>query len=261
MNATFAATLLDPALPCPPGLRAWNGSDPAVRLAVYRNNVISSLVDALADNCPVVRALVGDDFFRAMAAQFVRRSPPRSPVLALYGEAFPDFIAGFEPAASLPYLADMARLELARQRALHAADATALSAEAAQHTLARADAPGQLSLGWHPSLRLLRSRHAVASLWHAHQLDDGDVDAALAAVNTDQAEDVVLLRHDLDLLLWRLPPGGAAFVAASQDGADLDRAAACALRDHPGFDLVATLAPLIAHGALTQLVLPRRPAP
>lgn len=45
----IAAALLDPAQPCPPGLTTWNGSDPAHRFAVYRNNVIVSLVDALAD--------------------------------------------------------------------------------------------------------------------------------------------------------------------------------------------------------------------
>ena len=46
----FTAALLDPELPCPMGLSAWNGSDPAQRFRVYRNNVIISLVDALADS-------------------------------------------------------------------------------------------------------------------------------------------------------------------------------------------------------------------
>ena len=44
---------------------------------------------------PVVKRLVGEEFFRAMAQVFVTEEPPRSPVLFRYGSTFPDFIAGF----------------------------------------------------------------------------------------------------------------------------------------------------------------------
>ena len=65
-QADFAAALLDPQRPCPDGLFSANGADPASRFAVYRNNVQSSLVNALADSYPVVLQLVGEEFFRAM---------------------------------------------------------------------------------------------------------------------------------------------------------------------------------------------------
>ena len=59
MNATalaaFSRALRDPLAPCPPGLQAWNGSDVTARLDVYRNNVVSALVDVLAQTYPVVR--------------------------------------------------------------------------------------------------------------------------------------------------------------------------------------------------------------
>lgn len=54
---------LNPELPCPGGLTSWNGSDPELRFAVCRNNVMVSLIDALADTFPVVQALVGEEFF------------------------------------------------------------------------------------------------------------------------------------------------------------------------------------------------------
>ena len=151
-QAGFAEALLAPALPCPPGLQAWNGSDPARRLAVYRNNVMVSLIDALATSFPVAQELVGEDFFRAMAAEFVRRQPPRSRVLARYGDRLPDFIADFEPARSVPYLADLARLEFARIQAYHAADAEALSPAAAAAALRDGADVGRLVLICHPSV-------------------------------------------------------------------------------------------------------------
>ena len=118
-QGAFAAALLDAALPVPAGLVVWNGSDPTVRLAIHRNNVIISLVDALGETFAVVRQLVGAEFFAAMARCYVADQPPRSPVLAEYGESFAVWLAGFEPVRTVPYLTDMARLEFARVRAFH----------------------------------------------------------------------------------------------------------------------------------------------
>ena len=101
-QAAFAAALINPQADCPPGLVSWNGSDPAQRFAVYRNNALASRVGALADTFPVVQHMVGEAFFRAMAAGFVRAFPPTSPVLVNYGEGFAQYIADFAPASGLP---------------------------------------------------------------------------------------------------------------------------------------------------------------
>lgn len=251
-QALLATALLDPEQICPPGLRAWNGSDPTRRLAVYRNNVLSSLVDALAQTFPVVRQLVGEEFFRAMAAVFVRQSPPRSRVLAHYGGDLPGFIERFEPARSVPYLADMARLELARVRAYHAADAPALASEAVSLALASGERMAELRLLCHPSLAVIESRFAVVSLWAAHQ-GQGD----LATVDPDQAEATIVLRQGIDVLVLRAPPGAAEFMMAIGRGQNLGDAASRAASAHADFDLSATLALLLGHDALTAIHLPQ----
>ena len=92
--------------------------------SVYRNTVTKGCVDALVANYPTVARLVGDDWFRAAAAVFVRQNPPRCPMLVSYGDAFPDFLATFEPAAELPYLADVALLDRFWIEAHVAADQT-----------------------------------------------------------------------------------------------------------------------------------------
>jgi Putative DNA-binding domain len=251
-QSAFAAALLDPALAAPAGLRTWNGSDPAARLAVHRNNVISSLVDALADTVPVVQALVGAEFFRAMAAVFVRQCPPRTRVLAHYGDELPAFLAGFAPAQGLPYLADVARLELARVRAFHAADADPLAPAAVAQALSAGEHIGDLRLHCHPSLQWLDSPFAIVSLWAAHQGDEG----ALAAVDPSEPECALVLRDGLDVLVLTLPAGAAAFIGALLQGYGLGDAAAAAAHAAPDFDLAATLSLLVAHGAITDLQLP-----
>ena len=57
--------------------------------------------------------MVGDDFFAGMARPFIAGSPPAGPVLSEYGTGFADFVARWPAAVGLPYLADVARLEVA----------------------------------------------------------------------------------------------------------------------------------------------------
>lgn len=256
----FAAALLDPQRPLPAGLAAWNGSDPARRFAVYRNNVIVSLVAALAETFPVLRRLVGDEFFDAMAALHVREHPPTSPVLADYGAGFAGWLEGFAPAQALPYLPDMARLEHARVMAFHAADAAPLAAEA---IAARCADASHLPGSWpilHPSCRVLRSPFAVEALWAAHQ-HDGE----MPAVDIDRPGAALVLRDPGDeVLVVPLPPAAAAFCAALRCGTTLAQALAETEGEAgaAGFDLAGTLALLIRHGALVAWHTPTdTPAP
>jgi hypothetical protein len=241
----FAAALLDPGHPPPTGLLTWNGSDPAVRFAVYRNNVAVSLVEALADTFPVTRELVGPPFFEAMARCFVSAKPPRSPVLTAYGDSFPDFIAGFAPAHALPYLPDLARLELARVRAYHAPDAEPLGTAALAGHLANPDRLPGTRVALHPSAAVLVSAHAIVALWAAHQ-GDGRIED----VDLDRPECALVLRQGDDVLVLSVPRGAAAFVAALGAGTPLGEAAEVAACAEPELDLIATLAVLIHHGAI-----------
>ncbi|MEO6407803.1 MAG: DNA-binding domain-containing protein [Burkholderiaceae bacterium] len=250
-QAGFAAALLAPDLPCPAGLRAWNGSDPSARLAVYRNNVVSSLIDAVADTFPVVQVLVGEAFFRAMAGVFVRQHPPRSRVLAHYGAEFADFVDGFAPARGVPYLADVARLERARVLAYHAADAEPLTAEMLGEALSCGQDLGALQLVCHPSTSVVVSEHAIVSLWAAHQ-GEGD----LSGVDPALPESALVVRPGLDVLVVRLPPGAARFVVALKSGAGLADASERAAGEAAEFDLPNVLALLMRHGALASVQFP-----
>src|SRR5271166_952215 len=112
----FASSLMNGAKPVPAAIRGAACGPAERRFAVYRNNVMVGLVNALATRFPVTLRLVGE--------------PPRSPVMLLYGTTFPTFIKRFEPAAAIPYLSEVAWLEMARGRAYHAADAKPLDASA-----------------------------------------------------------------------------------------------------------------------------------
>ncbi|MEO4047704.1 DNA-binding domain-containing protein [Pseudomonas sp. CAU 1711] len=240
----FAQCLLQDSPTCPSGLRSWNGSDPAQRFAIYRNNVVSSLIDALADTYPVTQAMVGEAFFRAMARLFVRAQPPRSPVLALYGDGFADFIEGFAPAARLPYLADLARLEMLYLESYHAADATALALDELAALLGDSEALAQVRFELHPALQLLRSPHAVVSLWSAHQ--GPDVTERLSSIDLTRGEAALLMRRELAVEIMPIERGAAEFIDNLRRRATFASAADTA----EPFDLSAALELLLRCGAI-----------
>lgn len=253
-QSAFAAALLNPDLPAPAGLTAWNGSDPAQRFRVYRNNVIVSLIDALADSFEVTQELVGEDFFRAMARGYAYAHPPQSRLMAFYGEAFPGFIETFPPAAGLPYLADVARLEYRRVVAYHAADVPGVGAEAVAAALADEAALPTLGMALHPSLSVLPSASAVVSLWAAHQ---GVLE--LSTVTPDAAETALVLRHGLDVEVLQISAAAGAFICELQAGASLGRAAAEAVGIDADFNLVGILGLLLQKSAITALIPSRSP--
>lgn len=244
----WAQALLDPAHAAPSGLTTWNHSNPERRLAVYRNNVIVSLVDALAQSFPVTQQLVGEEFFRAMAQVFARAHPPRTRVLSHYGQALPEFIAQFPPAANVPYLADVAQLEHLRLQALHAADRAALDASVI--TALMQDAHTLPLLRWQlaPSLHLLRSEHAAVSIWAAHQEGSG---IELEAVDPEQPESALVFRRDLNVMVLQVDPATATLVAGLLGGANFGDAIEQAFLTDPDFDLSQALATLIRHQLFT----------
>ena len=249
MQSSFAAALLEPEADLPPALA--QGASPAAkrRFDIYRNNVTSSLIDALKASFPIVCRLVGDEFFKAAATLYIRQDPPRSPLLFRYGARFADFLEGFPPAQSVPYLGDVARLEWAWLQAYHAEDQAPLPlqalAEVPQESLP------EIRLTLHPSFTLLRSRWPVVSLWAAvrDRKDNPGIDIG-------QGEEAAILRPDSDVSVQLLPPGGYDFLAALADGRTLGEAAALSSEAHSDFDLAHHLQGLFTLGTVVAIIAP-----
>jgi len=248
-ETSFANALLNADQPIPRGITAHNATVPARRFAVYRNNVVVGLVKALKSRFPVVEKIVGEEFFAAMARVFVMEQPPRSPLLATYGDNFPAFIAVFEPARELPYLADVARLEAARTRAYHAADATPVGAD--RFAALDSDAVEGTRIDMPPSTEIVRSPYPIVTIW---AMNSGEQE--LAPIENWRGEDALVSRPYLDVEVRALPPGGAAFLLALAVGRPLGEAAEAALADDPNFDLTGNLAGLIGSGLVRNIVFP-----
>jgi len=239
----FAAAILDSAAPIPPGLVGPDGKPSARRFAVYRNNVIVGLAESMKTTFPAVSRIVGEEFFLAMARAYVVTDPPRSPMLLEYGSGFADFIASFPPAAELPYLADVARIENAWKDSFHAPEAAPLPASALGAI--PSEKLGMLRLNLHPSLRLVSSRYPALTIWRMNV--DGGVPAPVDLKSG--GEDTLIVRPGAHVDVRFVPPGGATFIGKLAQGTTLTEAANAGLAASENFDLSASLAGLIQAGA------------
>jgi len=209
------------------------------RFDVYRNNVAVSLTDALETAFPVVNKLVGTDFFRAMAGVYLRAHPPTSPVMMFYGDMMPEFLAGFGPAQSVPYLPDLARLELALRHSYHAADAPPIEPDALAEIAP--DSLPNVTFAFAPSVHLISSNFPLHSIWWTNT-HGGEIAKA--------AQPTLITRPDFDPSVDLLTPEQAAVLADLIAGQPLG---AALQNGGAGFDLSPLLGLLLSRNALISI--------
>ena len=243
MQSKFAKGLLDPNLSAPGGVVGPHGRAAGKRYDVYRNNVVVSLTEALAAAYPVVKVVVGAEFFAAMAGVYVRKHPPKNPLMILYGEDFPYFLTRFPPAAQLGYLPDVARLERARREAYHAADAKACPPE----KLGRLEGTKLFDARFvlHPSIRIIRSRYPIFSIWRHNSTDD--------KFPIGDAREIAMISRPTDTLkMHNISKGSATFVESllvEPLGVAMDKAKGV----EADFDLSTNLTGLLSSGLLVDI--------
>lgn len=242
----FGRALLDPAQPVPDGLSDGAARPAGRRFNVYRNNVAVSLTEAMHQAFPVIAKLLGDANMDGLAGLFLRAHPPRSPLMMHYGEDLPQFLAELPQLAHLPYLPDIARLELALRRSYHAADAPALDPEVLGRIPAEDLSRMQVALA--PAAELVRSPWPIFDIWRFNTEDGAPKPRAVA-------QDVLITRPEYDALPHLLPVGGADWISALALGQSFGDAHDTALAAEPGFDLGATLAVLLQGGAIVGLTM------
>ena len=246
MQAAFAEAIVDPRLPPPADVVECGGPGQRRGFAVYRNNSLVTLIDALQERFPVACRLVGEEFFRAMARSYASEHRPRSPLLMHYGNSFPTFIAAFAPAEGVPYLSDVARLEVAWSDAYHAPEASPLQ----PHVLAEItpDALVEMRLTLHPSTRILRSTYPVADIWAAHQHAN-----TVTPPTCWDGQDVLVVRPDAEVQVHKLGAGVYVFVNALLDRRCVQDAAESACIDNSDFDAGENIVNLFRIGAVVAL--------
>lgn len=248
-QALFAAQLR--ALPTAPAPADDFLGRQAHRFAVYRDNMIGSLVEALGETFPVTRQLVGGQFFDTVAADFVRHDPPTAPRLSRYGGRFPDQLRALPQLRDLAYVGDVAQLEWARVESYFSGVAERVLEPRALLALPPENLPA-LRLVAVPSLRIVSTATAAHSIWRAHQGSE----PAFGEVDPWRHEAVRLICAVQGVRADRIEPAHAAFLQALMAGQDLTQAFSAAATIEADFDLQAALAAEMQAGSFGAVDLP-----
>ncbi len=159
---------------------------PVERVEIYANGYFYRILDVLKEDYPATLAVAGSDNFHNLATGYLIDYPPTEPSIYFAGRNFAAYLATHPLRERFPYLADLARLERSTLESFHAADATALYADA-MRAIPPAEWPA-LRMRAHPAMRL------VESAWR--------VDRGLRAV-----EDAVAWRppdrDSVTIVVWR----------------------------------------------------------
>lgn len=223
--------------------------------AVYRNTVSKACIDALLANYPAVARLTGEAWFRTTAAIYVREAPPATPMLLEYGGDFARFLAGFAPAAQLPYLPDVARLDrlwtqahvAVSEESIDPAAVVRLTPDALARTVLRPHAAARWA--WFEG-------GPIYTIWSRNR------DVAPSEGALDWKSEGALLVRPRDAVEWlALEAGGCAFLDACAAGRPLGEAAGAALAAQPRADLRELMSTLLGAGAFGRLNCDRNAVP
>lgn len=245
LQAHFASALLARSTQAPTDVVGdWVSA--LARFSVHRNNVQSSLYEAISATFPVVCALVGETFFRAMVLRFVRAYPPQHGWLSAYGVQLPSFLETFPPAAGLPYLTDVARLEWLRHRAASAPGGAVL--ELITLVGFDGDTLWETRLRLHPAAFVLRSRYPILDIWCAHQSGASPE----TAIHLSTGESYTLVSRPRSVVLMNaLGSGESVLLEMVRQGKCLGLAVAAAQDADAALNLGVTFARLVEFGALS----------
>jgi Putative DNA-binding domain len=237
-TAEFSTGLLNPEFPVPSLVKGRV----ARRYNVYRNNVTVSLIGALEANFPVVRKLLGEEYFAGFARDFAQKFPPQSPLLFRYGAGFPAALEQDADLASYPYLGDVARLEMLWRESYHAADAGVLASEALASVPPEALFESRFLI--HPATRLIQSRFAIEAIFAVHRPGcEGQIS------NPARPQSVLITRPVYDVEVRAISPEEFELFQALKNGQTLGSALDAAVDPDADFDLAGTLALLLSSGA------------
>ncbi|MBI1300826.1 MAG: hypothetical protein GC137_04115 [Alphaproteobacteria bacterium] len=218
------------------------------RLKVYHNNVIGSLSSYIVTSFPLLENLVGEDFLKVMARAFIFKNPPTSGCLHFYGEGFDDFIRNFEAAKSLPYLADVAMLELSINHAYYARDDEALTAEVLGKI--SEDTLGQQVIRLRESASLVSSKYPILEL-RDFCLQDGK--GTPPDLSLEYKSRLLVFRPAFEVLFVNLTEDEIVFLGCMLRQKSLGESLEHVLRLYPDFDMAAFLQKHLSLGTFQAL--------
>ncbi len=210
------------------------------RMAIYRNNTLHSLREAVKELYPSLVATIGDDLMNASAHHYIIQHPPRSAAMVDFAHDFPEFLSTFSATQHIAYLPDLATLDLAQHRAYHAQDKSPLTAEA--FAKLSPDILANARIEAHPSAQLIASGYAIYDMWKMAQGKHHET------IQADKAQYIFIIRPDAEVDVYSIDHAHYQFLSALKNDHTISDALEIALETNPHINASEAIAFLIQCG-------------
>ena len=190
--------------------------------------------------------LLGSDYFRHLAKEYVIDNLPNSPVMAEYGKSFSKFILSNAVIKNLPYLADVAKLEYSIGEAYHAPNAPIVTLSDFEKIGASRLFNSQVTL--HPSVACFHSNYPIVDIWKTNMHD-----REVKSITLLNAEDILVSRPYFEILIESLPVGAVSFIRQLSDGKSMSEAVRSVSVINENFDLTKCLHTMMTSGVIANL--------
>lgn len=200
------------------------------RLQIYHNNVYSILTRTLEQTYPLIQNLVGDDFFRLIAKEYIINYPSRSGNVNDYGNYFDNFLAEFEPTKHLVYLPEVTQFEWTCHELATAADHTPF--DMGDLSNIPSDEYINLTFVLNPACRVMKFHYPILDiidLCQSKHNENVDIDAGGA--------DLLLIRRTNQIALVPLSGSDYLFLSFLQEGKTLSEIIEIVTASDPTFRL------------------------
>lgn len=189
---------------CDDVIAASGRLSPVEQLEIYREQFFFRHIDALVEDFPGVRHLVGPDRFHELAVAYLGAHPPTSFTLRDLGDRFAAFLREQRALERHALVCDMANVEWAFVEVFDAPHAPRL--DPARLAAVPEGAWNDVVLALHPTLRLVRVEHPV------HRLREAILAGDAPALPDPAPACLALFRDDLQIRYDELDPACFALV-------------------------------------------------
>ncbi|MDE0310171.1 MAG: DNA-binding domain-containing protein [Acidiferrobacterales bacterium] len=215
------------------------------RLQIYGNNIRSTLTESLQSIYSATEAIVGRDYFKMLARQYLVDFPPEQGSIHQFGDQFAQFVKTFEGLEKIAYLTDIASIDWAYHTAFHAPSAPSVSVSC----LARftPDDYENLLLHRHPSVTVVSSSFPIFDIWNYAQNESEDI--SVPDINA-AAQNVLIVRNDLTVEVINLDKELSVLLDMCSENRTLGFMLGCVIDSNSTYNLEVGLHTLFSTGAV-----------
>lgn len=203
---------------------------PLEQADIYRQQFWLRHFEALREDFPGLRALIGDEAWEALMTAYLNARPPRHPSLRDLAEELPAFAASWEgfPADRRDAAIEMIRYERALVEVFDGPEPAALDAQKLGAMPPEAWDTARVMLA--PLLVLLRFAHPVHR-WRLAAMEAIEAGASMPPSPPREPVGLALFRRDFTVIFDELEPPAFAILEALAEGSPLPHACERAVAD------------------------------